>query len=184
MGSWADGWSPHEPSSRESEAIEGSGRRACGPRDDGTAPDRPADPLTRPSPFCFRSVHYPYLPHRMTHHRNRLMSLRSAPLVSRSAIGLAAFALLSPLPAIAQLERPPESGGKIFSIGQPRMLHWSLGLSTGAWMEGPGSELLVRAEGGSVTRRGEPGRRFAGGRPRGLRRHARDTSGRRASERW
>ena len=42
--------------------------------------------------------------------------------------------------------RPPESGGRIFSIGQPKRVHWLAGLSSGMWLEGPRSDLLVRAE--------------------------------------
>jgi len=48
----------------------------------------------------------------------------------------------------AQWIRPPESGGRIYSIGQPKRIHWQAGLSSGVWFEGPGSALLVRAEGG------------------------------------
>ena len=49
----------------------------------------------------------------------------------------------------AQWSVPPSDGGLVASIGQPIRWHWGVGISTGAWLEGPGSSLLVRAGAGT-----------------------------------
>src|SRR5437773_12506304 len=77
-----------------------------------------------------------------------LMPWRSAFRAAYPATALAAILLLGSVPAFAQLVRPPESGGQITSLGQPKRYRFLAGLSTGLWAEGPGSALLVRAEGG------------------------------------
>ena len=64
------------------------------------------------------------------------------------ATTVAAILLQTSLPTFAQLVRPPESGGEISSIGQPKRYRFLAGLNSGLWSEGPGSSLLVRAEGG------------------------------------
>jgi hypothetical protein len=61
---------------------------------------------------------------------------------------VAAILLQASLPAFAQLVRPPESGGQITSIGQPKRYRFLAGVNSGLWSEGPGSSLLVRGEAG------------------------------------
>ncbi len=76
------------------------------------------------------------------------MPWRSTCLAVHRATALTAVLLQTSLPAFAQLVRPPESGGQITSLGQPKRYRFLAGLSSGLWTEGPGSTLLVRAEGG------------------------------------
>ena len=45
----------------------------------------------------------------------------------------------------AQSAASPSDGGLVVSLGQPPNWHWQAGLAAGAWFEGPGSQLLVRA---------------------------------------
>jgi len=67
-------------------------------------------------------------------------------------LSVCASVLVSSAGALAaQWSRPPESGGRIYSIGQPQTVRWYAGLSSGVWFEGPGDDLLVRAE-GSVSK--------------------------------
>src|SRR5881394_1354602 len=80
-----------------------------------------------------------------------LMPWRSAFRAAYPATALAAILQLGSVPAFAQLVRPPESGGQINSLGQPKRYRVLAGLSSGLWTEGPGSNLLVRGE-GSVSR--------------------------------
>ena len=76
------------------------------------------------------------------------MPWRSTFRAAFPATALTAILLQSSTPALAQLVRPPESGGQITSIGQPKRYRFLAGLSSGLWTEGPGSTLMVRAEGG------------------------------------
>ena len=76
------------------------------------------------------------------------MPLRSTFRAAYRPTALTAILLQASVPAFAQLVRPPESGGQITSIGQPKRYRFLAGLNTGVWTEGPGSALLVRAEGG------------------------------------
>jgi len=76
------------------------------------------------------------------------MPWRSAFRAAYPATALAAILQLGSPPAFAQLVRPPESGGQITSIGQPKRYRFLAGLSSGLWTEQPGSALMVRAEGG------------------------------------
>ena len=70
-------------------------------------------------------------------------------LPPRSAAILAAVLSLStPQPGTAQWAIPPSDGGLVASLGQPIRWHWGVGISSGAWFEGPGSSLLVRTGGG------------------------------------
>src|SRR5213592_1220432 len=85
------------------------------------------------------------------------MTWRSAFRAAYPATALAAILLLGSVPAFAQLVRPPESGGQITSLGQPKRYRFLAGLSSGLWAEGPGSALLVRAEGGGSAQPGGPG---------------------------
>jgi hypothetical protein len=57
--------------------------------------------------------------------------------------------LAAPHDAPAQWARPPGDGGFISSLGQPKRWHWNAGLAAGAWFEGPGTELLIRASAGT-----------------------------------
>src|SRR5436190_21752067 len=77
-----------------------------------------------------------------------VMPWRSAFRAAYPATALAAILQLGSLPAFAQLVRPPESGGQITSLGQPKRFRFLAGLNSGLWTEGPSSALLVRAEGG------------------------------------
>jgi hypothetical protein len=64
----------------------------------------------------------------------------------RSAAILAAvLSLGTPQPGTAQWAIPPSDGGLVASLGQPIRWRWGVGISSGAWFEGPGSSLLVRA---------------------------------------
>src|SRR5437899_12978594 len=86
-----------------------------------------------------------------------LMPWRSAFRAAYPATALAAILQLGSPPAFAQLVRPPESGGQITSIGQPKRYRFLAGLSSGLWTEQPGSALMVRAEGGVARHLMSPG---------------------------
>ncbi|HEX9165198.1 MAG TPA: hypothetical protein VF862_04775, partial [Gemmatimonadales bacterium] len=45
----------------------------------------------------------------------------------------------------AQTPRPPEAGGRIHSLGQPKRWHLEGSAGAGAWFEGPASQALYRA---------------------------------------
>lgn len=56
----------------------------------------------------------------------------------------AGFLASIPRDATAQWARPPESGGRIASLGQPVRWRWQAGLAGGALLEGPSDRLLAR----------------------------------------
>jgi hypothetical protein len=57
--------------------------------------------------------------------------------------------LATPCHLAAQWSRSPGDGGFIASLGQPPRWHWHAGLAAGAWFEGQGTDLLLRAQGGT-----------------------------------
>ncbi|MBI4420634.1 MAG: hypothetical protein HY560_07395, partial [Gemmatimonadetes bacterium] len=62
------------------------------------------------------------------------------------AVGTAAACLSGVAPAAsAQWARPPESGGRTASLGQPARWRWQAGLGGGALFDGPSNQLLLRA---------------------------------------
>ena len=57
--------------------------------------------------------------------------------------------LVTPQRSVAQSARLPADGALVASLGQPPRWHWGAGISVGAWLEGPSSQLLARASGSS-----------------------------------
>lgn len=60
----------------------------------------------------------------------------------------AGFATSSARTANAQSVRAPTVGGRVVSLGQPPLRHWQFGVSAGAYLRGPATDVIVRAGGG------------------------------------
>lgn len=75
----------------------------------------------------------------------RAVALRRSRAVAVWSAALTGALAVAPRHGNAQWDRPPESGGRTASLGQPPRWRWQAGLSGGGLLEGPSDRLLVRA---------------------------------------
>lgn len=82
--------------------------------------------------------------------RGWLAAARASGWRTLLVLGASTAGLLSGWARAASTQEPrrPEAGGRTGSLGQPPRWHWQAGLGTGAYREGPSTDVMVRAAGG------------------------------------